>query len=73
MWKLYTLLTITMLLWGLNLPALKYMLIHMDPVTMTALRILTAGIVVFIILGAFKLVRLPTKKEWIIHTRRSRT
>lgn len=65
MWKVYTLLTITMLLWGLNLPGLKYMLTHMQPVTMTALRILTAGIVVFIILGAFKLVRLPTKKEWI--------
>ena len=47
MWKVYTLLTITMLLWGLNFPGLKYMLTHMRPVTMTALRVLTAGIVVF--------------------------
>lgn len=64
MWKLYILLTITMLLWGLNLPMLKYMLTFMHPVTMTAIRILTAGIAVFAIMGAFKLVRLPTKKEW---------
>ncbi|WP_255723425.1 DMT family transporter [Sporosarcina sp. ACRSL] len=64
MWKLYILLTTTMLLWGLNLPMLKYMLTHMQPVTMTAFRILSAGIMVFIILGALKLVRLPTKKEW---------
>lgn len=64
MWKLYALLTTTMLVWGLNLPLLKYMLTFMDPVTMTAFRILTAGITVFIILSAFKLVRLPTKKEW---------
>ncbi|XUX07632.1 DMT family transporter [Sporosarcina sp. UB5] len=64
MWKIYTLLTTVMLLWGLNLPMLKYLLIHMDPVTMTALRVLTAGITVFAILGAFKLLRLPTKKEW---------
>ncbi|WOV88036.1 DMT family transporter [Sporosarcina oncorhynchi] len=64
MWKLYALLTTTMLVWGLNLPLLKYMLTFMNPVTMTAFRILTAGITVFIILSAFKLVRLPTKKEW---------
>lgn len=64
MWKLYAILTTTMLIWGLNLPLLKYMLTFMTPVTMTAFRILTAGITVFIILSAFKLVRLPTKKEW---------
>lgn len=64
MWKLYTLLTFTMLLWGINLPMLKYMLTYMHPVTMTALRILTASIAVFTILGALKLLRLPTKREW---------
>lgn len=65
MWKLYTYLTITMLLWGLNLPMLKYLLTFMNPVTMTALRVLTAGITVSIILAALKIVRQPTKKEWI--------
>ncbi|GEN81779.1 membrane protein [Sporosarcina luteola] len=64
MWKTYILLTTVMLLWGLNLPALKYLLTFMNPVTMTALRVLTAGITVFAILGALKLLRLPTKKEW---------
>ena len=64
MWRLYALLTITMFLWGLNLPMLKYLLTFMNPVTMTALRVLTAGITVFVILSAFKLLRLPTKKEW---------
>ena len=64
MWKIYGLLTTAMLFWGLNLPLLKYLLLHIDPVTMTAFRLLLAGIVVFIILSALKLVRLPTKNEW---------
>ena len=64
MWKIYALLTTAMLIWGFNLPLLKYLLIHVGPVTMTTFRILIAGIAVFIILGAFKLLRLPTKTEW---------
>lgn len=64
MWKIYGLLTTAMLIWGFNLPLLKYLLLHIDPVTMTAFRLLLAGVVVFIILFAFKLVRLPTKNEW---------
>ena len=53
-----------MLIWGLNLPLLKYLLLYVDPVTMTAFRLLLAGVAVFVILFAFKLVRLPTKNEW---------
>jgi len=64
MWRIYALLTTAMLIWGLNLPLLKYLLLHIEPVTMTAFRLLLAGISVFIILFAFKLVRLPTKNEW---------
>lgn len=64
MWRIYALLTTAMLFWGFNLPLLKYLLLHIDPVTMTAFRLLLAGIVVFIILSALKLVRLPTKNEW---------
>jgi drug/metabolite transporter (DMT)-like permease len=64
MWKIYALLTTAMLIWGLNLPLLKYLLLYVDPVTMTAFRLLLAGVAVFIILFAFKLVRLPTKGEW---------
>jgi drug/metabolite transporter (DMT)-like permease len=64
MWKIYALLTTAMLIWGLNLPLLKYLLLYVDPVTMTAFRLLLAGVAVFIILFAFKLVRLPTRGEW---------
>ena len=64
MWKIYGLLTTAMLIWGLNLPLLKYLLLYVDPVTMTAFRLLLAGVAVFVILFAFKLVRLPTKNEW---------
>lgn len=64
MWKIYGLLTTAMLIWGFNLPLLKYLLLYVDPVTMTAFRLLLAGVAVFVILFAFKLVRLPTKNEW---------
>ncbi len=65
MWKIYTLLTATMVIWGFNLPLLKYLITEVEPVTMTAFRILTASIVVFIILATLKLLRLPTRKEWL--------
>lgn len=64
MWRIYALLTTAMLIWGFNLPLLKYLLIYVGPVTMTTFRILLAGITVFIILAAFKMLRLPTKNEW---------
>lgn len=53
-----------MLLWGFNLSAVKYMVELVDPVTLSALRILTAGISVFIILAGMRLLRLPRKNEW---------
>ncbi|QBQ06225.1 DMT family transporter [Sporosarcina pasteurii] len=64
MWKIYATLTLAMFVWGFNLPLLKYLLLYVGPVTMTAFRLLLAGAVVFIILAALKLIRLPTKKEW---------
>lgn len=64
MWKIYALLTTAMLIWGFNLPLLKYLLTYVGPVTMTTFRIMLAGVSVFIILGAFKMLRLPTKTEW---------
>lgn len=53
-----------MFIWGFNLPAVKYLVTEVQPVTMTAFRILVASITVFTILAAFRLVRKPTKKEW---------
>jgi len=64
MWKIYSLLTIAMVIWGFNLPLLKYLVTVVSPVTMTSLRIFLAAITVFIILSAFRIVRLPTRGEW---------
>ncbi|SEJ63517.1 Permease of the drug/metabolite transporter (DMT) superfamily [Bhargavaea ginsengi] len=65
MWKIYVMLTLVMFMWGLNLPMLKYLLEFVGPVTMTSLRISTAGVAVFIILSAMKIIRLPRRSEWI--------
>jgi drug/metabolite transporter (DMT)-like permease len=54
-----------MVFWGFNVIATKLLVSSFMPVTMTALRIFTAAIGVFIILFFLKLVRKPTKKEWI--------
>lgn len=63
--KLYLLLVAVMFAWGMNLPALKYLTAQMGPITMTSLRIFIAGITVFIILYFAKLIRMPTRKEWM--------
>lgn len=63
-WKVYGILTLVMLIWGFNLPSVKYLVKFVEPVTLTAFRILTAGISVFILLAVFKLLRWPTKREW---------
>jgi drug/metabolite transporter (DMT)-like permease len=52
-----------MMAWGMNVTATKLLVTHFTPVTMTALRILTAGIGVFIILFFLKQVRLPSRQE----------
>lgn len=64
MWKMYAILTTVMIIWGFNLPILKYLITQVDPVTMTSFRILLAGITVFIILSFMKIIRLPTRNEW---------
>ncbi|TWT27683.1 DMT family transporter [Planomicrobium sp. CPCC 101110] len=63
-WKVYGILTFVMLMWGFNLPSVKYMVRFVDPVTLTSFRILTAGISVFTLLAVFKLLRWPEKNEW---------
>jgi drug/metabolite transporter (DMT)-like permease len=49
--------------WGLNVIATKIIVSQFAPVTITALRVFTAGISVFIILFFLKQIRIPTKKE----------
>lgn len=63
-WKIYGILVLVMFIWGFNLPAVKYLVSEVRPVTMTAFRIFLASLTVFTILTAMKLVRKPTKKEW---------
>jgi drug/metabolite transporter (DMT)-like permease len=53
-----------MLMWGMNVSALKVIVENFMPITITAFRIFTAGLVVFIILAFTKIVRLPKNKEW---------
>lgn len=53
-----------MLIWGFNLPSVKYLVEFVDPITLTAFRILTAAATIFVILAGMKLLRLPRKNEW---------
>lgn len=63
-WKIYIMLVFVMFAWGANLPILKYLVTVVPPVTLTAFRVLTAGLVVLAILWQMKLLRMPTKREW---------
>lgn len=53
-----------MLMWGINLPVVKYMIEFVDPITLTAFRIMLAGMAVMAILAAMRLLRWPKKNEW---------
>jgi drug/metabolite transporter (DMT)-like permease len=63
--KIYLILTGIMFLWGMNVTALKVIVGNFPPITITSLRVFTAGITVFIILSFLKKIRLPSRKEWI--------
>jgi drug/metabolite transporter (DMT)-like permease len=62
-YQIYLLLMFVMIAWGLNVIATKIIVTTFEPVTITALRVFTAGISVFIILSFLRIVRVPTKKE----------
>ncbi|TYS69797.1 DMT family transporter [Sutcliffiella horikoshii] len=61
--KYYLALLLIMIFWGMNVPLVKILVENLSPVTMTAFRVMTAGLTVFLILSIFKLFRLPTKRE----------
>ncbi|WP_075617237.1 DMT family transporter [Paenisporosarcina indica] len=63
-WKIYGILVFVMFLWGFNLPAVKFLVSEVGPVTTSAFRIFLASVVVFSILAVLKMVRKPTKQEW---------
>ncbi|MCA1066241.1 DMT family transporter [Rossellomorea sp. AcN35-11] len=64
-WQTYLILVFIMLIWGFNVPALKVLVSEFTPVTITSLRIFTAGVTVFIILGIMGKIRKPTAKEFL--------
>lgn len=61
--RVYFPLIFVMLLWGLNVSALKVLVTNVDPIILTAVRIFVAGIVVLIIAYFMGIFRLPTRKE----------
>lgn len=60
---IYLTLTLVMLALGLNVIATKLIVTTFMPVTITAFRIFTAGVCVFVILFFTKKIRIPTKRE----------
>ncbi|PLT29944.1 DMT family transporter [Peribacillus deserti] len=63
-YRIYILLLLIMIPWGLNVTATKVLVDQFMPLTMTAFRIMTAGIGVFLVLLLLKRFRLPLKSEW---------
>ncbi|HYK71995.1 MAG TPA: DMT family transporter, partial [Pseudoneobacillus sp.] len=61
--RIYLILVGVMLAWGFNVSILKILVSHVMPVTVTSLRVFTAGIFVLIVLSFMKLVRKPTLNE----------
>jgi len=62
--RIYILLFIVMAVWGFNLSALFVLVQNIEPITLTAFRIFTAGAAVLVITKFIGIFRLPTKKEW---------
>lgn len=60
----YILLLMVMIVWGLNVVAVKYLVENFPPVMMQGLRIGTAGLFAMLILYFLKDLRKLTKKEW---------
>lgn len=60
---IYLLLVLVMVAWGLNVIATKLLVSAFMPVTITAFRIFTAAVCVFVILAFMKKIRKPTKRE----------
>ena len=62
--KPYMLLIMVMMIWGFNVPLIKILVSTFEPVTITAFRIFTASLVVFLILGKMGKVHWPAIYHW---------
>ncbi|ADU30278.1 DMT family transporter [Evansella cellulosilytica] len=60
----YILVLFVMILWGLNVVAVKFLVESLPPVAMQGLRIFIGGIIAIIVLFFLKDLRKLTKKEW---------
>jgi drug/metabolite transporter (DMT)-like permease len=63
--RIYIILILVMMAWGMNVSAVKMIVEHFPPITINSLRVFAAGIVVFILLGMMKKIRKPTKEEYL--------
>lgn len=63
--KVYLILTAIMLIWGINVSVIKILVEHFLPVTITAFRIFTAAVTVFLTLGLLGKIRRPHGNEWL--------
>ncbi len=63
MGKIYALLFLVMAIWGFNVSALSTLVNNVPPITLTAYRVLTAGIGVLIISYMMGIFKVPNKKE----------
>ncbi|WP_253701702.1 DMT family transporter [Bacillus sp. FJAT-27445] len=63
--RIYAILVAVMAAWGLNVIATKIIVTTFSPVAITSLRILVAGITVFLVLALLKKIRKPTRHEFI--------
>ncbi len=62
---IYLLLLLLMIIWGFNVIAIKILVDYFAPITITAFRILTAGILVMIVLGMKKEFRKVNPKQLV--------
>jgi drug/metabolite transporter (DMT)-like permease len=63
-YRTYLILFLVMVSWGLNVTATKILVSYFMPVTITGIRILTAGLTVFLLLFFIKKIRKLTRKEF---------
>ncbi|PPA70763.1 DMT family transporter [Jeotgalibacillus proteolyticus] len=66
--NVYIWLVSLMVVWGVNVVALKVLVLSFDPVAMTSVRILFAGLSVLVFLYFMKQLRMPTRREFGVIT-----
>ncbi|MGO4155952.1 DMT family transporter [Cupriavidus sp. YAF13] len=63
-WRRFIPLACAVAIWGGNWPVMKLGLTHVSPLWFAAARFTSAAAISFLVLGAFRRLRLPTRQEW---------